>query len=427
MDWTIIVKVSSPTSSDVRQRRRHRWPAPLAALVVTLSASLVLGGITPAAADDLNDARDKVRKQMVQAKKQVAADKSALAKAEARLRASQAALAAAKADLADAESKLGVAQGIDAALLTQLRAAEAQLAAAAQVERNAQQSVNNQRDLIGEVAREAYQERSGLVSVSILLDADTPRDLASRMHWNDTVFDTTAAEFQRLSELQAQAQAARQARQATEQAVAAKRAESAANVAATKALAARAAASRTKVASLVAENAKLRKAAQNELESSRAQYEKLQREEARISAKIKGYDGDYSNPNGFIKPVNAPAGSPFGMRYHPILHYWRMHWGTDFGAACGTPIRAMANGKVVSAGWTTYGFGNYTIISYGHMFGANLSSGYAHQSKVIVHAGQKVKQGQIVGYVGTTGLSTGCHLHLQIYRNGVRVNPMRYL
>jgi murein DD-endopeptidase MepM/ murein hydrolase activator NlpD len=308
-----------------------------------------------------------------------------------------------------------------------LQAAEAELAAAAQVEQAAQQSVNNQRDLIGEVARAAYQERTGLVSISILMDADTPRDLASRMHWSDTVFDSTAAEFQRLSELQAQAQAARHARQATEEAVAAKRAESAANVAATKSLADRAAASRAKVASLVAENAKLRKAAQDELEASKAQYAKLEREEARISAKIKGYDGDYSNPNGFIKPVNASAGSPFGMRYHPILHYWRMHWGTDFGAACGTPIRAMANGKVVSAGWTSYGFGNYTIISYGHMFGANLASGYAHQSKVIVRAGQHVKQGQIVGYVGTTGLSTGCHLHLQVYRNGVRVNPMRYL
>lgn len=104
-----------------------------------------------------------------------------------------------------------------------------------------------------------------------------------------------------------------------------------------------------------------------------------------------------------------------------------MHWGTDFGASCGTPIRAMANGRVVQSGWTTYGFGNWTVISYGRMYGANLASGYAHQSKIIVHAGQSVKQGQIVGYVGTTGLSTGCHLHLQVYRNGARVNPMRYL
>lgn len=395
--------------------------------MLAVSASLVLGGITPAAADDLKDARDKVRKQLVQAKKQVAADKSALAKAEAKLRAAQAALTAAQAELADAEAKLGAAQGVDAAMLAQLQTAEAELAAATAVEQAAALGVSNQRDLIGEVAREAYQGRSSLVSVSILMEADTPRDLASRMHWNDTVFDATSAEFQRLSALESQAQAALKVRQATEAAVAAQRAQSAANVQATKDLADRAAASRAKVAALVAETDKLRKAAQSVLKASQAQAEELEREEARISAKIKGEDGDYSNPNGFIKPVNASAGSPFGMRYHPILRYWRMHWGTDFGADCGTPIRAMANGKVISAGWTSYGFGNYTIISYGRMFGANLSSGYAHQSKVIVHAGQKVKQGQIVGYVGSTGLSTGCHLHLQVYRNGVRVNPMRYL
>jgi hypothetical protein len=234
----------------------------MAVLGLALSVSLVLGGITPAAADDLNDARNKVRKQLVQVKKKVAADKSALASAQAKLRASQAALAAAKASLADAESKLGVAQSIDASLLAQLQAAEADLAAATEVEKTAEQGVNSQRDLIGEVAREAYQEHSSLVSMSVLLGSDTPRDLASRMHWNDTVFDSTAAEFQRLSDLEAQARTARESRQATEQAVAAKRAESAANVAATKALAARADASRATVANLVAENEKLRVAMQ---------------------------------------------------------------------------------------------------------------------------------------------------------------------
>ncbi|HSK33720.1 MAG TPA: M23 family metallopeptidase, partial [Propionicimonas sp.] len=167
--------------------------------------------------------------------------------------------------------------------------------------------------------------------------------------------------------------------------------------------------------------------AQDELEQTQAQYKALEKQEARIAAKLRKAGYNVVNNGGFIKPVDAPAGSPFGLRYHPILHYWRMHWGTDFGAACGEPIRAMANGKVVSAGWTSYGFGNYTIISYGRVKGASVASGYAHQSKVIVHAGQKVKQGQVVGYVGTTGLSTGCHLHLQIYRNGLRVNPMRYL
>lgn len=394
---------------------------------MVLALSLLLAGTPQAQAEDLKDARDKVHKQVVSAQKQVAADTSALATAEAKLRASQAALASARADLGTAESKLAAARAVDADLVTQLNAAQAAVDAAVAAEHTAQLQVESQRSLIGEVARQAFQGQSNLAGIAILFGAESPHDLASRAQWNTTVFDSTSAELDRLSQLEAEAAAARQARQASEATVAQKRQESAANVAKTKALAEQAAASKAKVAILVVANQKLQRQAESELEASKAEYARLEKQEAKIAAQIRNDGGNYSNPNGFIKPVDAPAGSPFGMRFHPILHYWRMHWGTDFGASCGAPIRAMANGKVVSAGWTTYGFGNYTIISYGRMFGANLSSGYAHQSKVIVKAGQRVTQGQIVGYVGTTGLSTGCHLHLQIYRDGERVSPMRYL
>lgn len=421
------MRVSSSTSNESGAQRGLRTVVPLGSIALAIVLSLLLGAITPASADGLKDARDRVHKQVIAAKKQVAEDESVLSKAEAKLRASQTALATARADLSTAEDQLAQARAVDADLLTQLRAAQAAVKAAQTAEQVAQQKVDDQRSVIGSVAREAYENQSNLTGLAILLGAESPRDLASRDQWNQTVFDSTTTEFNRLSQLEAEAQAARQTRQASEAAVADKRKQSAANVAKTKALADAADASRAKVAALVATNQKLQQEAAAELEASKKQYDKVQKQEAKIAAQIRGDGGDYSNPNGFIKPVNASAGSPFGMRFHPILHYWRMHWGTDFGAACGMPIRAMANGKVVSAGWTTYGFGNYTIISYGRMFGANLSSGYAHQSKVIVKAGQHVKQGQIVGYVGTTGLSTGCHLHLQIYRNGVRVNPMRYL
>lgn len=422
------MRVTSSTSNETPARRRVPLViAPLISVVAALVLSLVLGGFSTAKADDLKDAREKVRKQMISSKKEVAADRSALAKAASQLRASQSALAKARANLSQAESQLAAAKAADVQLLAQLRVAEAASAAAAREEAAAQKRVAAQRDVIGTVVRSAYQQQSNLVGLSIVLDSDSPRELASRLEWNSTIFDSSAAEYTRLSSLEAQLAAAYQARERAEKAVAAKRKASAANVVKTKELANRATLTRTKVAGLVATNARLRAAAENELEASKSQYAKLQREEARLSAKISGAGGNYSNPNGFIKPVRASAGSPFGLRYHPILHYWRMHWGTDFGASCGAPIRAMANGKVVSAGWTSYGFGNYTIISYGKMYGANLSSGYAHQSKVLVKAGQRVKQGQVVGYVGTTGLSTGCHLHLQIYRNGARVNPMRYL
>lgn len=423
------MRVTSSTSNVTRSQQRQTplvgRPVGIVAMLVVMS--LVLGGFSPAAAESLKSARDRVRKQMVTAKTDVAADKSALAKAAATLRASQNSLAAAQADLSQAETQLAAAQAADASLVAQVEAAQVAAAQALAAEQAASALVDRQRNVIATAVRAAYQQQNQLIGWSFVLGSETPREMASRLEFNQTMFDTTSTKYNRLSQLEAEAALATKAREATEATLAQRRKATAANVAATQALTAKADAGRAKVATLVAANAKLRAAAANELAASQAQYDALERQEAALSSQIANDGTDYSNPGGFVRPVNASAGSGFGMRYHPILHYWRMHWGTDFGASCGTPIRAMANGKVVSAGWTSTGFGNYTVISYGRMYGANLSSGYAHQSRVIVKAGQHVTQGQIVGYVGTTGLSTGCHLHLQVYRNGTRVNPMKYL
>ncbi|HHU39892.1 MAG TPA: M23 family metallopeptidase, partial [Propionibacterium sp.] len=132
------------------------------------------------------------------------------------------------------------------------------------------------------------------------------------------------------------------------------------------------------------------------------------------------------SPQGFIRPLLARPGSPFGPRFHPILKYWRPHNGNDWGAACGVPLYAAQSGTVVKAGWQG-GFGNYVIIDHGVIGGKSVMTGYAHQQKMVVRAGQRVEMGQHIGYVGTTGLSTGCHLHLQVYENGTPVDPMRYI
>jgi murein DD-endopeptidase MepM/ murein hydrolase activator NlpD len=113
------------------------------------------------------------------------------------------------------------------------------------------------------------------------------------------------------------------------------------------------------------------------------------------------------------------------MRYHPVLHYWRLHAGTDFGAPCGTPVRASASGTVVRAGWSG-GYGNQVVIDHGRMKGVGLASSYNHLSRIIKHSG-RVSRGQLIGYSGTTGLSTGCHLHFEVYVNGGHVNPMNWL
>ena len=105
-------------------------------------------------------------------------------------------------------------------------------------------------------------------------------------------------------------------------------------------------------------------------------------------------------------------------RWHPILHRYRPHLGIDFGAKWGTPIYAIASGKVIYAGWMR-GYGKVTKIAHG----GGLVSLYAHQSKQFVHVGQKVKSRQIIGKVGSTGRSTGPHLHLGVYKYGKPINP----
>ena len=118
-------------------------------------------------------------------------------------------------------------------------------------------------------------------------------------------------------------------------------------------------------------------------------------------------------------PVQARITSGFGLRIHPILRFARMHRGIDFGARYGSPIVATADGQVSRAGWAG-GYGQQVRIAHG---GGILTS-YSHMSRLVVAPGTIVRQGQLIGYVGSTGLSTGPHLHYEVYRGGVAVNPM---
>ena len=118
-------------------------------------------------------------------------------------------------------------------------------------------------------------------------------------------------------------------------------------------------------------------------------------------------------------PVAGRITSGFGMRFHPVLHYARMHSGVDFGAAWGTPIYAVSDGMVSYAG-RHGGHGNYVRLDHG----GGLATGYAHMSRFAVAYGTRVQSGQVIGYVGSTGLSTGPHLHYEVYRDGRTVNPL---
>lgn len=124
----------------------------------------------------------------------------------------------------------------------------------------------------------------------------------------------------------------------------------------------------------------------------------------------------------FVRPVDGPVTSPFGYRMHPIFHVLKMHTGVDLSAGMGTPIRAADSGTVVQAGWRG-GYGKCVVISHGN----GLATLYAHQSVILVSVGDTVKRGQIIGNVGSTGFSTGAHLHFEVRVNGTPVDPMRYL
>lgn len=118
------------------------------------------------------------------------------------------------------------------------------------------------------------------------------------------------------------------------------------------------------------------------------------------------------------QPVLGHLTSSFGMRFHPILGFSRMHQGVDFGAPTGAPIVAATDGVVAFAG-RHGGHGNYVRLSHS----GGISTGYAHMSRIIARPGQRVRQGELIGYVGSTGLSTGPHLHYEMFRNGKAINP----
>lgn len=120
-------------------------------------------------------------------------------------------------------------------------------------------------------------------------------------------------------------------------------------------------------------------------------------------------------------PVPGPVTSRFGMRVHPVTGVYKLHDGVDFGASCGTPIRLPWPGRVVSASYDG-GYGNRVIVDHG-----TLRTGYAHLPGISVQVGQEMTAGAVVGAVGSTGYSTGCHLHWMAWRDGALVDPLTLL
>jgi murein DD-endopeptidase MepM/ murein hydrolase activator NlpD len=132
--------------------------------------------------------------------------------------------------------------------------------------------------------------------------------------------------------------------------------------------------------------------------------------------------------NGAVTPVNlgglplyGTLTSPFGMREHPLLGMWREHLGVDLAAPFGTPISATSDGTVTEAGWR----GGYGLLVQMDN-GAGTETRFGHMSRLSVSLGQHIHKGDILGFVGSTGLSTGSHVHYEVRVNGHAINPLAY-
>jgi murein DD-endopeptidase MepM/ murein hydrolase activator NlpD len=173
------------------------------------------------------------------------------------------------------------------------------------------------------------------------------------------------------------------------------------------------------------------KSLQSELKKFEERNEVLREESTQLGHYIQqksspSIDKEYYGSGTYIRPVGGYISSRYGLRRHPIFKRRRMHSGMDFAAPRGYRIKAVDSGKVLFAGFKK-GYGNVTIINHGYYKNKKISSLYAHQWKMIVKKDDFVKKGQLIGYVGSTGYSTGPHLHFEIRENGKPVNPSPYL
>ena len=181
-----------------------------------------------------------------------------------------------------------------------------------------------------------------------------------------------------------------------------------------------------------AEAQQAQKDAQAAIESDEMNYEAVKKQIQKMIAAAAASKPTLSF-TGFICPLKSYSriSSEYGWRKNPVTGVNKLHAGTDFAAPGGTPIYAAASGYVQVAGWSSGGYGNYVIIYHGKMSDGNqYSTLYGHMRSVATSAGKYVKQGEIIGYVGSTGNSTGNHLHLEVWKGGSKanaVNPRSYI
>jgi murein DD-endopeptidase MepM/ murein hydrolase activator NlpD len=406
--------------------------------VITLVLAMTL--VAPAAQAGPKDRKRTVDRSISQLQEDLEDTSADLARAYLRLKTIQKQLPGARAAVVAAQRDVTEAKAKDAEIGRRLAVSQAnEQKALDQLTANAMKSKETTSTL-GGIARQAYQT-SGLGELSVALEATSIQDLADRMVLADTAMRIQGDALADLEAMAAETAATKARLVAVRQQTAVLKKQAEASLARAKKAEQVAAAAKARVDALLADQTKqvahieARKGAERKrLAALQVEQRKLQRQLAELArlarlraARQHRTSRAGTSTSGYLsRPVNGGwISSEFGMRYHPILHYWRLHAGIDFAVACGTPVHAAADGTVVSAGWAG-GYGLRVVIDNGYQRGVGLSTTYNHLSRIVAHGGH-VNRGELIAYSGTTGSSTGCHLHFETYENGVPKNPRRWL
>jgi murein DD-endopeptidase MepM/ murein hydrolase activator NlpD len=402
------------------------------ALVTTVAATVALVG-GPAEADRRHDSK--------RAKAAVARASSILEGATARARSAARRLDAVAGALPGARERVVNARGrviaarvaANTARRTADRAGEKVEAAALRYAESARR-VEAARERVADFVTATYKG-GDLVSINVLLGARTPDDLTQRAGYLDRILTEERGSIDGLMTVR------REAKQLELDAVLARREAERARARADSALTAAQTAERrartavSALAELASERGRALTMARGERAASLVRYRRARAEAARVEAELRAWEARQRGRGGgsilrpgarLLMPVRGWKSSGFGMRFDPYFHVWQLHAGIDLAAPGGAPIYAAASGRVVWAGYNG-GYGNFTCLSHGRYQGRGMSTCYAHQSRIVSWPGQWVRRGQVIGRVGTTGASTGHHLHFEVRLDGRPSQPLPWL
>ena len=411
--------------------------------VASLAGVVSLGVLTApyAQADDhkLKDRQKHVQSQIHRASRD-------LDESSARMRRAAAAVQAAKAELDRARSELGAARARrDAAALRdqqmqeRLQQAEDRLAQTQADLAQGQQAVSDQRDQVTDTVTSIYEQGDPeLLAFSSMLDSRSPADMTRRMEANNVIVGRETRAYDSLHAAEVLLQVREDEVQQARDDVEVQREAAAQHLVVMRQLVQQTHAAQVTVREKVQSRRDAKKLAVSAHQKDRAQLARLRTHErqikerilrqarraARIAARRHHHVGYRGSTGGFLEvPVaNTYVTSPFGWREHPIYHYWGLHDGDDFHAPCGTPLRAAGTGTVMSEYYSSV-WGNRLYLNLGIVNGKNVTVIYNHLTRYGVGRGAHVGRGQVVGYAGTTGWSTACHLHFTVMVNGQAVDP----